>query len=217
MRKVPLPDGSKLYLAKTTGIALAFGAASNAVEAVINVANTLKSKDLVVLDSEDWPELTGLVARIKTATSGSVTLEGVNTSDTEKYPTGGKVGMVPLPDPSGFQRLPYVPSFGTSGGELQTGSSNYLDADAAEYVTGRSPRRLQYSISWSGDGAARATLNAQNGKDFTVHKLVYRNGDATYYVGMLDYDDAPSTEKGQEQATTSTVLLLHAPTFINKG
>lgn len=216
MRKIPLPDGSKLFLAKTVGNPLTAGGATNAADCVVTVPNTLKSNDLVVLDSEDWPEVTGLVARIKSATASVVTLEGINTSDTEIYPPGGKISLIPLPDSAGFQRLPFVPSFAVSGGELQTGNSDYLDATSAEYITGRSPRRLQYSISWNGAGAARLALMAKNGKDFTVHKLLYRDGDATYYVGTLDYNDSPNTEKAKEMATTSTVLLLNAPSFISK-
>lgn len=215
MRKVPLPDGAKLYLATALGSALAFGTASNAANAVVTVENSLKANDLVILDSEDWPELTGLVACVKTATAQAVTLDGVDTSNTVKFPAGGKLSLIPLPDDAGFQRLPYVPTFALSGGELQTGNTSYLDVEeSSEFKTGRSARRLQYTISWKGDGVARAALKAANGQDPSVHKLVYRDGSASYYVGELDYDDAASTEKGQEQVTTSTVLLRHAPTYI---
>ena len=213
MRKVPLPDGAKLYLATALGAAIAPGTATNATETVVSVTNALAAGAMVMIDSDDWPELNATVAKVKSATGTSVTLEGVNTVDTSKFPAGGKVGLIPLG--AAFQRLPYVPSFALSGGELQTGTANYLDIEAGqEYKTGRSGRRLQYTISWNKDGAARTALLANHGKTPPVHKLVYKDGSSTYYVGELDYDDAASTEKGSEQVTTSTVLLLNAPSFI---
>ncbi len=111
MRKVPLPDGAKLYLytAALTAIAAA-GAISNAQEAVVTVANTLAAKDLVVIDSDDYPELMGRVARVKAATATEVTLERVDTSDGEKFSPGGKVALIKL-DTGEWQRLPYVPEF----------------------------------------------------------------------------------------------------------
>ena len=124
--------------------------------------------------------------------------------------------LTQLPQDSAFTRLPYVTALGLSGGDLQTGTSEYLDVETAgEYATGRSPRRMEYSISFNADGAGRTALLAADGL-FTLHKLVYKNGDATYYAGELHYSDTPSTEKGQEQVTTSTVLLQSAPSFIKK-
>lgn len=213
MRKVNLPDGAKLYIATALGTLIAPGTATNATETVVSVTNTLIAGALVMIDSDDWPELNATIAKVKAATASTVTLEGVNTSDTNKFPSGGKLGILPVG--TAFQRLPYVPSFAISGGEIQTSTANYLDIDdGQEYKTGRSGRRLQYTMSWNKDGAARAALLAQHGRSPTIHRLTYRDGSSTYYVGELDYNDAPSTEKGNEMVTTSTVLLLNAPSFV---
>lgn len=217
MRKVPLPDGAKLYLytAALAAIAAA-GAISNAQEAVVTVANTLAVKDLVVIDSDDYPELMGRVARVKAATVSEVTLEGVDTSDDEKFSPGGKVSLIKL-DASEWQRLPYVPSFGLSGGDIKTGTTSYLDVEAEqEFSQGRGARRLEYTISWKEDGAARTALQASDGKE-SVHRLQFKDGSTSYYVGELYYDDVPRTEKGSEQTTKSTVLLRGAPTNLSKA
>lgn len=217
MRKVPVPDGAKLYITASLPAASGTGTATNAANAVVNiVGNDISTGALVLIDSEDWPELAGLVARVTTATD-AVTLQGVDTTNTDKFPDGGKLTLTELPADASYVRLPYVTALGLSGGELQTGTSEYLDVEAAsEYATGRSPRRMEYSVSFKADGAGRSALRAADGK-FTVHKLVYKNGDATYYAGELHYNDAASTEKGQEQTTTSTVLLQNAPSFVAKA
>lgn len=217
MRKIPVPDGAKLYVTATLPAAVGAGTATNATSAVVTIADHgVTSGALVLIDSEDWPELAGRVARV-TVSADAITLQGIDTTNTDKYPAGGQLTLTVLPADTGYTRLPYVTALGVSGGELQTGTSEYLDVETAgEYATGRSPRRMEYSVSFNADGAGRAALLAADGK-FTVHKLVYKNGDATYYAGELHYNDTPSTEKGQEQTTTSTVLLQNAPSFVKKA
>lgn len=216
MRKVPLPDGAKLYLYTAALTALAAGEMSNAAHAVVSVANNLEAKSVVVITSDDYPELQGRVARVKAATADSVTLDGVDTSNLEKFPAGGAVSLIPL-DEADWQRLPYVPSFGLTGGDVKTGTSSYLDvADDQEFGLGRNARRLEYTISWKQDGAGRAALQASDGME-SVHKLQFKDGSVSYYVGELVYDDTPSTEKGTEMATKSTVLLRGAPTNLAKA
>ena len=60
------------------------------------MVNDLQAKAVVVITSEDYPELEGRVARVKSATLDSVTLDGVDTSDLTKFPEGGEVSRIPL-------------------------------------------------------------------------------------------------------------------------
>ena len=216
MRKVPLPDGAKLYLYTAALTALAAGEMSNAAHAVVTVANTLTVNAVVVITSEDYPELEGRVARVKAATADSVTLDGVDTLDLTRFPPGGTIALIPLVADE-WQRLPYVPAFGLTGGDIKTGTSSYLDVpDDQEFSLGRNARRLEYTISWKQDGEARAALQASDGLE-SVHRLQFKDGSTSYYVGELAYDDVPSTEKGNEQTTKSTVLLRGAPTNLAKA
>ena len=166
MRKDPVPDGARLYVAASMPAAIGTGTASNASSAVVSVANVLAANALVLLDSEDWPELAGRVARVSAADVASVTLAGIDTSNTEKFPAGGKLTLTQLPQDSAFTRLPYVTALGLSGGDLQTGTSEYLDVETAgEYATGRSPRRMEYSISFNADGAGLGRQHVTGGDD----------------------------------------------------
>ncbi|GGH62143.1 hypothetical protein GCM10010975_26540 [Comamonas phosphati] len=215
MRKVPLPDGAKLSLYTAALTVTVTGLVSNAQNAVVTADNALEVGDIVVIDSDDYPKLMGRVARVKVATALAVTLDGVDTSNLEKFSPGGKASLIKLVAED-WQRLPYVPSFGLTGGDVKTGTSEYLDEDDQEFSRGRNARRLEYTISWKEDGAARAALNAANEME-TVHRLQFRDGSTSYYVGELFYDDVPGTEKGTEQATKSTVLLRGAPTNLGKA
>ena len=216
MRKVPLPDGAKLYLYTAALTTLAAGEMSNAAHAVVTVDNTLTANAVVVITSEDYPELEGRVARAKAVADDSVTLDGVDTLDLSKFPPGGTVTLIPLVADA-WQRLPYIPAFGLTGGDPKTGTSSYLDVpDDQEFGLGRNARRLEYTNSWKQDGVARAALQASDGLE-SVHRLDFKDGSASYYVGELVYDDVPSTEKGTEMTTKSTVLLRGAPTNLPKA
>lgn len=216
MRKIPVPDGAKLYVTATLPAAEGTGTATNAANAVVTIQDhSVDAGSLVLVDSEDWPELAGLVTRASVA-ADTITLQGIDTTNTEKFPAGGKVSVTVLPADAGYTRLPFVKEIGVSGGDLKTSTSEYLDMPDAEFSSGRSPRRLEYDVSFNADGASRSALKAANEK-LTVHKLVYKGGDATYYVGELHYDDAATTQKGNEMTTKSVVLLSNAPSFVKKA
>lgn len=155
MRKIPVPDGAKLYVTATLAAAVGTGTATNAASAVVTIEDHgIASDALVLIDSEDWPELAGRVARV-TVSANAVTLQGIDTTNTDKYPAGGKLALTVLPADASYTRLPYVTALGVSGGELQTGTSEYLDVETAgEYATGRSP------AAWSTASASTPMVQA---------------------------------------------------------
>lgn len=51
----------------------------------MTVTNTLAVNAVVVIASDDYPELEGRVARTKAVTADSVTLDGVDTLDLENF------------------------------------------------------------------------------------------------------------------------------------
>lgn len=218
MRNVPLPDGAKLFLYTASlfvDAALQAGAITNAELPVVSGQSALEAKDIVVIMSEDYPKLSGTVARVKLVDVASVTLEGVDTSDTSLYAPGGKVSLVAL-DPDKWQRLPFVPSFTLSGGDPKVGTSEYMDEDDAEFDQSNGARRLEYTVSRNQEGAARRAMMAANRK-ITVHRLMFVDGETSYYTGKLLYNDVPSIEKGKERASKSTVLLRGEPTTLSKA
>ena len=69
---------------------------SNAAHAVVTVVNDLQAKAVVVITSEDYSELQRRVARVKSVTVDSVTLDGVDTSDLTRFPKSDEVSRIPL-------------------------------------------------------------------------------------------------------------------------
>ena len=89
-----LPNGGTFQHAATYAAALAFTAISNATEAVATVADAdLEVGDIVLVES-GWSTLNGRVVRVKAATAVSITLEDIDTSDTQSFPAGSGGGTL---------------------------------------------------------------------------------------------------------------------------
>jgi len=90
-----LATGTKVSIGSTLGTSYAVTAATNAAETVLTVASGhgLTAGDYVVVRS-GWSLLDYLVARVKTVVSDAVTLEGINTTSTDRYPAGSGVGSI---------------------------------------------------------------------------------------------------------------------------
>ena len=65
MRKVPVPDGARLYVAASMPAAIGTGTASNASSAVVSVANVLAANALVLLGLDRVGFIELLVQRLR--------------------------------------------------------------------------------------------------------------------------------------------------------
>lgn len=118
---ITLSTGAILQVAKTYASSLSFSAISNATDAVCTVTgSTIVAGDYVEVTS-GWGLLDKRVVRAKTGTSAtSLILEGVDTSDTSKYPATTGAGSVRKI--SAWTDLSQVKSVSASGG-----TQNYAD------------------------------------------------------------------------------------------
>ncbi|PIB54507.1 phage tail tube protein, partial [Pseudomonas sp. 2995-1] len=115
-----LPNGGTFQHAATYGAALAFAAISNASEAVATVVGgTIAAGDIVLLTS-GWSKLDSKVVRVKAATATAITLEGIDTTDTQVFPAAGGAGT--MRKVLTWVQIPQISDVAFSGGE-----QNYLD------------------------------------------------------------------------------------------
>jgi hypothetical protein len=119
---VTLTTGSTLAIAKTYGPSIATTTVTNASDAVVTTASphsVAVGEYVEVLSG--WGRLNQRIARAKTGTTGStLVLEGINTSDTSKYPSGTGLGSIRRI--SAWTALSQIKSLSASGG-----TQNYAD------------------------------------------------------------------------------------------
>jgi Phage tail tube protein, TTP len=121
-----LPNGGILAIASAYAATLAVTVATNALETVLTVTNTLVAGDSVEVTS-GWNGLNGRVYLVKAATGTTVTLQGdsADTTDLTLFPAGSGIGSIRKINT--WTQLQQVVNFTSSGGDLQYTTFNYLE------------------------------------------------------------------------------------------
>lgn len=115
---ITLSTGVTLAVAKTYALPLAFTAATNNAECTLTVTgSTIVAGDWVEISS-GWDLLDKRVVRTKAGTNATaIVLEGVNTENTSRFPSGTGAGSVRKI--MAWSQLSQVKSLSASGGEQQ--------------------------------------------------------------------------------------------------
>lgn len=128
---ITLSTGAQVSIAKTFGTALTVTAISNANPAIAtSAAHGLSVGDYIEISS-GWGLLDKRVVRCGAGTAtDSITLEGVNTTDTTKYPAGAGVGTAR--EITAWSQMTQVKSISSSGG-----TQNFADVTTIVDTTER--------------------------------------------------------------------------------
>ena len=118
----------KFSIAKTYGASVSMTALSNAAEAVATLA---AGHGVVVGDwlevTSGWGLLNGKLLRVKTVATNDITLEGMNTLSTAKFPAGTGIGSIRRI--TAWDQLSQLKNVSTSGGDQQFADATDLDND----------------------------------------------------------------------------------------
>ncbi len=120
---ITLSTGATLAVAKTYVPAYNVAGTTvtqitNASPAVASAANTLATGDYVLMGS-GWGLLDMRIVRVLSATGATFTLEGIDTTDTTKYPGGATGGAGTFKKITAWSSLSQVKSVNASGGAQQ--------------------------------------------------------------------------------------------------
>ncbi len=210
---VKLPNGSVVSIAAAYDAADTVSAVSNANPAVCTLSSGhgLVAGDFVEIVS-GWSRLNGKVARVGTVTSTSAELEGINTSSTTFYPTGGGGGS--LRKITSWTQINQILAFDTSGGEQQFVTYSFLEEDAEHQIpTTRSASSLSLSLADDPSLPWFAILTAANDdRAQRALRLTLPNGSVIAYNAYVTLNQTPTMTKDQVMAIGSTYSLLAPPT-----
>ncbi|APG50249.1 phage tail protein [Providencia sp. 2.29] len=189
-----IPNGSRVYVASKYGKEVEFTTASNAAEAVLTVAASsgVKAGDIVQVIS-GWKRMSG-VYRVKAAAETSVTLEGVDTTDTERFPVGGGKGT--LKTIQEWEVMPQVMTLSTEGGEQQTQEIQFLEDEQAETIdTYKSGIVQVYTFAHDAQLPIRKLLmKLDDTKQLTAIRFYNkRAGEDRYYSASVSFQRVPNT------------------------
>lgn len=118
----------KFSIAKVYSASVSMSAITNATEAVATLAagHNVVPGDYLEITS-GWGLLNGKIVRVKAVATNDVTLEGINTTSTDKFPSGTGTGSVRRI--TAWDQLSQIKNVSTSGGEQQFADATSLDDD----------------------------------------------------------------------------------------
>jgi hypothetical protein len=205
-----IPNGGTFQHAATYAAPLAVSAISNATEAVATVTGATLAVGDIVLVSSGWTQLNGRVARVKAATATAITLEGIDTTNTQIFPALGGVGS--LKKVLTWVLIPQITDVAFSGGD-----QNYLavvfleDAQGREMPTDKAAARMTLTVA---DDPAQAYVPIVVAADASgapqASRLNLPGNDTIYYGACTSWSAQPVVARGALLTRTIT-LALQAP------
>lgn len=192
---ITLATGTQVAVASTYGSGFTITAITNANPAVatLSAAHGVIVGDFIEITS-GWDLLNKRVVRISAVSTNDVTLEGINTSDTGRYPSGTGTGTGR--EITAWSSVTQVRSVSTSGGDLNFADITTLsDTTQKQTPTTRSAQQIDFeffddpTLSWYATAQTASDSNA-----ITAMRIIFPNGTRLLANGYLSLQKNPTIE-----------------------
>lgn len=206
-----IPDGTTIHLGTAFGGSIAITSISNANPAVVTSSgHGLTAGDIIIVKS-GWQKINERVFRVANPLAGSFELEGLDTTDTNMFPTGSSAGSAE--EVSAWTQITQVIGISTSGGEQQFATVSPLESDfEIQIPTMYSAQTLTMEIGDDPTLIGYIELQkAANQRGIRPMMLLNKNGSKIYYYGYVSLNETPTKNKGQVDTVTATFSLLSRP------
>lgn len=207
---ISLPNGALVAIANGYDVSANITDISNAATAVATAANTLTDGDIIEVTS-GWSRLTDKIVRVDAPTGTQFNLEGIDTSLTSIYPSGGGVGS--FRKITGWTQLAQILDSSSSGGEQQFLEYQLLEADAQKRIpTFKSAAGLNFSVA--DDPTLPGFILASQANDDRLPRAVritLPSGAVLLYNAYISLNKTPSLTVNQVMAVQVTLSLLAEP------
>lgn len=207
-----IPNGGTFKHAATYEAPLAFTAISNASEAVATVVGADLDAGDIVLITSGWSKLDSKVVRVKAATATAITLEGIDTTDTQIYPAGNGSGT--MKKVLTWVLIPQVTDLAFSGGEQNYLDVVFLENDQGKQIpTDKSAASMVLTIA---DDPAQpfnsVLMSADAGKQVHAARLDLPGNDTLLYGAYTSFSKQPAVSRNNLLTRTVNLALQSEPT-----
>lgn len=207
-----LATGTAVAIASAFGTGFTISAISNANPAIASLSS---SHGVVVGDiievSSGWDLLDKRLIRVSVVAGDDVTLEGVNTLNTGRFPAGTGAGTGR--EVTGWTNIAQIKGMDSSGGDLSYANiTTWADRVAKQIPTIRSAKELNFvvyddpALAWYAIAEAATDLIAVTGLRF-----VFSNGAKLYANGYYNLDPVPDVTSQEVLTTKLGFSAVSAP------
>lgn len=215
-----LPNGSQIFVEVTRATAVAVTAITNAVKPVLTVAansgaNAIAVNDYLIWEQASWSRLVSRVVRVTAATTTSITVEGIDTTDLNSFPAGGVGRIAKILT---WTELPCIQDLAQDGGEQQYYTYQCLSDDQEQQLpTFKSATSLTYTFGHEYDNAVYPILRkADSGGDVRALRMyVPKAKEMRLWSGVLSFNDIPQTTMNEMETVSLAVSLKGRHTFMS--
>ena len=195
---ITLATGTQVAYASTFGTQFTVSAITNANPAVatLSASHGVAVGDFIELTS-GWDLLNKRVVRVSAVATNAVTLEGINTTDTNNYPAGSGAGTGR--EITAWTSITQIQSIETSGGDLNYADiTTIADRTQKQVPTTRSPQQISLTVFDDPTLSYYAGLvSAADSNAITPMKIVFPNATRLLANGYFSVQKNPNVNVNQ--------------------
>lgn len=212
-----LPNGSQIFIEASRGSELSASAITNAAKPVFTMSDTddLAKGDYVIVTESTWGKLLDRVLRVSDVSSNSsATLEGIDTTDTNVFPSGATAKIAKI---SAWSEIPCVQDLAQDGGEQQYYTYQCLSDDQEQQLpTYKSAVSLTYTFAHEYDNAIYPLLRKadENGEVTAMRMYVPKAKEMRCWAGVLSFNEIPQTAVNEMETVSLSCSLKGRYTFL---
>lgn len=206
-----LPNGALIYIAGSYGTKADITAITNANPAVATAASHGLSKGDYVEITSGWNKLNECVYRVGAVTDSTFELEGVDTTDTSKFPDGTGIGS--LRKIASWVQIQQITETSTDGGDAEYTEYEFLEDDFKRRIpTGYSAMSINLTIADDPSLPGYAVLKqAKTTRNLYAIKMQLPNSSELLYNGFVSLNETPTTNKGEIMTVSASLSLNSQP------
>lgn len=212
-----LPNGSQIFVENTrSSTAIEATAITNGKDPAFTVksADGITKGDIVIVTASTWGKLIDRVLRVKNVDALKVTLEGVDTSDTNVFPAGATASFVKI---LSWMEIPCVQDLAQDGGEQQFFTFQCLSDDQEQQIpTYKSAVSMTYTFAHEYDNAIYPVLRKadESGDVKAMRMYVPKAKEIRMWAGVLAFNEIPQTAVNEMETVSLSCSLKGRFTFL---
>lgn len=202
------PEGSSQQFSNTFAAAKTITAVTNANPAVAtSTAHGYVTGDEILLTS-GWEDATDTVWKVEVVDANSFKILGLDSSNTNFYPSGGGVGTAQKI--SGWTSIPQVLTISASGGDARfTDVAPLAKRNAIRIPTGFNATSITLSLAHdAGNANYKTMLGISRNLSKVAFKQVISGGAVTYGYGYLNVSEMPQLNNNQVNTVQAAMTVL---------